>query len=236
MTSTSSLAIATNIFTAPMEAFEALKDQPRVWFPIVVLVVAYTAVNFAYLYSVDLPWFMDAQMQATGNQLTEAQREQAADRASNVSPAFFAVIGSVSTSGFVLLVMFLTALYYTGISFVAHDGIKLKQWFALVAWCTLPTVLGAVAQVVNILATDSRFMLQDEINPLSFGNLLSIDRTGASIGQRILLGIDLTTIWGIVLTVLGYQAWTKSSIVKSLAVVLGPLALIVVISSLLTMS
>jgi hypothetical protein len=219
-----------------MEAFEALKDQPRVWFPIIVLVVAYTAVNFAYLYSVDLPWFMDAQMQAAGNQLTEAQREQAAARASNVSPAVYAAIGSVSTSGFVLLVMFLTALYYTGVSFMAHDGIKLKQWFALVAWCTLPTVLGAVAQVVNILATDSRFMLQDEINPLSFGNLLSIDRTGASIVQRILLGIDLTAIWGIVLTVLGYQAWTNSSLVKAVAVVLGPLALIVVISTLLTMT
>jgi hypothetical protein len=219
-----------------MEAFDALKEQPRVWFPIIVLVVAYTAVNFAYLYSVDLPWFMEAQMQAAGNQLTEAQREQAAARASSVSPAVYAVIGSVSTSGFVLLVMFLTALYYTGVSFVAHDGIKLKQWFALVAWCTLPTVLGAVAQVVNILATDSRFMLQDEINPLSFGNLLSIDRTGASVVQRILLGIDLTAVWGIVLTVLGYQAWTKSSIVKSVAVVLGPLALIVIISTLLTMT
>ena len=236
MANTSSLAIAANIFTSPNEAFGPLKEQPRVWFPILVLIAAYTAINFVYVYSVDLPWFMDMQMQAGGVELTESQREQAAARASSVSPAVYGAIGAVTTSAFVLLVMFLTALYYTGVSFVTHDGIKLTQWFALIAWCTLPTVLGAVAQVVNIIATDSRFMLQDAINPLSFGNLLSIDPTGASIVQRILLGIDLTTIWSVVITVLGYQAWTKSSLVKAVAVVLGPLALIIAISTLLTLT
>ncbi len=235
MANTSSLAIAANIFTSPNEAFGALRERPRALFPILVLLAGYSAVSFAYMNAVDLPWFMENQMQAAA-QLTEAQREQAAERASSVSPAVYGAIGAVTTSAFVLLVMFLTALYYTGVSFVTHDGIKLKQWFALVAWCTLPTVLGIVAQLVNIMVTDARFMLQDAINPLSFGNLLSIDRTGASIMQRILLGIDVTTIWSVVLTVLGYQAWTKSSLVKTVAVVLGPLALIIAISTLLTLT
>jgi hypothetical protein len=236
MASTSSLAIAVNIFTAPNEAFGPLKDQPRALFPILLLIVGYSMVSFTYMYAVDLPWFIDAQMQLGGGELTDAQREQAAERVSSVSPAFYGAFGAVATSAFVLLVMFLSALYYTGVSFVTHDGVRLKQWFALVAWCTLPTVLGIVAQLVNILATDARFMAQDEINPLSFGSLLSIDRAGASVMQRILLGMDPTTIWGVVLTVLGYQAWTKSALVKTVAIVLGPLMLIIAIGTLLTLT
>ena len=64
---------------------------------------------------------------------------------------------------------------------------------------------------------------------------MSIDRTGAPIVQRILLGIDVTAIWTLVLQVLGYQSFTKKSFAKSAAVVLAPLALIVVIGSLLAL-
>jgi hypothetical protein len=110
--------------------------------------------------------------------------------------------------------------------------VKLKQWFALLCWCTLPQAFGIVAQLVNMAINDPRFMLQDSINPLSFGNLLSIDRTGTPIVQRILLGIDVTAIWSLVLQVLGYQSFSKSSITKSAAIVLAPLALIVVVGTL----
>jgi hypothetical protein len=97
-------------------------------------------------------------------------------------------------------------------------------------------VFGMLAQLVNLTVNDARFMPQDALNPLSFGNLLSIDRAGATILQRILLGIDITAIWGLVLSVLGYQSWTGSSMVKAVAIVLGPLAAIVTISTVLTLT
>jgi hypothetical protein len=118
---------------------------------------------------------------------------------------------------------------------VTGDGVKLKQWFTLICWCALPQVLGIIAQLVNMTVNDPRFMLQDQINPLAFGNLLSIDRSGAPMVQRILLGIDITAIWTLVLQVLGYQSFTKSSYVKSAAVVLGPVALVVAIGTLLAL-
>jgi hypothetical protein len=53
--------------------------------------------------------------------------------------------------------------------------------------------------------------------------------------QRVLLGIDVTVIWTLVLSILGYQAFTKSSIVKAATVVLAPLAIIVVIGTLIAL-
>lgn len=235
MAEISSLSLAVNVFTSPTQAFVALKERPRVWLPLLLMIAGYAAVSFTYMNSVDIGWFMENQL-AQSAQLTEQQREQAAAAAANISPMVYGAIGAVTTPLVILLVLFLTALYYTIVSFVTNDGVKLKQWFALGCWCMLPSIIGLIAQLVNLSVNDARFMIQDAIDPLSFGNLLSIERTAATpIVQRILLGINLAAIWTIFLSVLGYQVWTKSSLVKSIAIVLGPLAAIVLIGTLIAL-
>jgi hypothetical protein len=235
MADSSYVALATNIITAPNEAFIALKERPRVLLPVLVLLIGFSAVSFYFLSHVDMGFFLDNQLRSGNANLTDAQREQAVAAAAKIPPLVYGAIGAFSSSFFVFLIIFLVASYYTIVSFVTGDGVKLKQWFALLCWCALPQVLGIVAQLVNMLVNDPRFMLQDSINPLAFGNLLSIDRTGAPIVQRILLGIDITAIWTLVLQVLGYQSFTKSSYAKSTAVVLGPIALIVLVGTLLAL-
>jgi hypothetical protein len=235
MPSTSAPAIATNIFTSPNEAYAQIRERPTVLLPVVILLLGYTAISFLYMHEVDLPWFMEMQLQASQAEITDEQREQMATAMANASPNVYGAIGAVSSSAFVFAWMFVVSLYYTGVSFVTNDGVKLKQWFALICWCTLPVALGLLAQIVHLLATDARFMLQDEINPLSFGNLFSIDYEGATLTQRILLSIDPTALWALVLMVLGYQAWAKASLVKSTAIVLGPLAVVVAIATLVSL-
>jgi hypothetical protein len=233
MADRSPLAVVIDLFTSPNQAFAAIKEQPSVWLPLVVLIVAYCAVSVVYMTSVDLGWFLDQQLQQNA-EITEQQREQAVRATERFSPIALGAIGAVTSSIGVLLALFIVSLYYTGVSFVTHDGVKLKQWFAFSSWCTLPIVLGIIATLVNILVSDARFMAQDEINPLSFGNLLTLDRAEATAVQRWLLSVDVTTIWAIVLSVLGYQAWTKRSTIASAAIVLGPLACIVLVAVLLS--
>jgi Yip1 domain len=222
----SSLAIAANVFTSPNEAFAAIKERPKFLLPLVLLLAMQAITSLAYINSVDLGWFMDTQLQASSAELTEAQREQAAAAAARVSPMVYGAIGAVSSAVVLVVVLLLTASYYTGVSFATNDGIKFKQWFSFACWCTLPAVLGVLASLINVLAADARFMPQTELNPLSFGNLLSIDVTGKSAAERILLSLDPTTVWALTIAVLGYHAWTNRSIVKAAAIVLGPLAVI----------
>ncbi|HEX6996880.1 MAG TPA: YIP1 family protein [Gammaproteobacteria bacterium] len=237
MADTSATATAVNVFTSPGEAFAAIKERPSAWLPILLLIAGIAAVTFVYMTSVDLPWFFETQLEAAANaDLSAEEREQAAERAASVSPLVYAAIGTVTSSVSFLVVSLLGALYYTGVSFLTHDGVKFKQWFALLCWCSLPLMVGLVAQLVHLLSTDARFLMQDEINPFSFGNLLSIDRTGLTIVQRILLGLDVTVVWCLVLTVLGYQAFSKSSLGKAVAVVLGPLVVVVAVSTALALA
>jgi hypothetical protein len=201
---------------------------------VLVLLIGFSAVSFYYLSHVDIGFLVDNQLRSSNANLTDAQREQAVAAATKLPPLFYDAIGVLAPSA-VFLILFLVASYFTIVSFATGDGVKLKQWFALLCWCTLPQVLGTIAQLVNMVVNDPRFMLQDSIDPLSFGNLLSIDRTGAPTVQRYLLGLDVTLIWSLVLQVLGYQSFTNKPYATSAAIVLGPIALIVAIGTLVAL-
>jgi hypothetical protein len=233
MADSSYVALATNIFTAPREAFAALKERPRVLLPVVVLLIGFSAVSFYYLHHVDIGFMVDSQLRSNPN-MTDAQREQAVAAATKLPPVIYDAVGVLAPT-VIFLIVFLVASYFTVVSFATGDGVKLKQWFALLCWCALPQVFGSIAQLVNMVVNDPRFMLQDSVDPLSFGNLLSIDRTNASIVQRYLLGLDVTVIWTLVLQVLGYQFFTKKPYATSAAIVLGPVALIVAIGTLVAL-
>jgi hypothetical protein len=231
MADSSPVGILSNIFTAPSKAYPYIKERPNPWLPLLVLMFGYAAVGFVYLQVVDLPWMLERQLSQGGN-LTEAQLDQAVEGALQISPTVYGVIGAVTSPLGFLLILALISLYYTAVSFASNDGVKYGQWFALNAWCALPAVLGLIASLVNLLINDARFLPQEQINPLSFGSLLAIDGEGAPIVQRILLGLDPATVWSTVLMILGYQAFTQRSVVRATVVVMGPLALIVLVSSL----
>jgi hypothetical protein len=222
----SSASILTNIITAPARAFAAIKERPIVWLPLVILIAIYSAVSVAYTSSVDIAWMLDQQLQQAPN-LTDAQRDQTVKAALRISPTVYGVIAAVGAAIFIPLLFALTSLYYSAVSFVTGDGVKYKQWFALASWCAIPVVFGLLAALVHVLAGDARFMRQEELNPFSFGNLLSIDMVGVTRAQRVLFSLDPTLIWSVVLSIIGYQSFTKRSLPFAAAVVLGPIVLIV---------
>jgi hypothetical protein len=144
----------------------------------------------------------------------------------------YGAIGAVTSSLGLVIVFALYALYLLAVGTVTKAGIKYSQWFGLCLWCALPVLLGLLATIVFLLTNDVRFMAQEALNPLSFGNLLSIEAEGAPTFQRVLLSLDPTSIWSLVLSILGYQAFTRRSIVHAALVVLAPILLIVLVTAL----
>jgi hypothetical protein len=236
MADSSSVGVLSNIFTAPSQAFAAIKERPNPWLPLLVLIGGVFIVQFMYMQAVDFPWLMDHQLQQAGGNMTDAQRAQIVDATTRIPPSVLGAIQGASGGIVVLIVYALVALYYTGVSFATNDGHKFQQWLALIAWCSLPSVLGYIASLVNLQVTDARFLPAEQLNPLSFGSLLGLDPQGATIVQRILMSLDVTVLWSTVLQILGYQAFTQRSFTFSTAVVLGPLAVIVLVASLFALT
>jgi hypothetical protein len=235
MSDSTSVGVLSNIFTAPSLAFAAIKERPNPWLPLLVLMVSVFLQQFMYMQAVDYPWMMDQQLQQAGN-MTEEQRAQTVDAMTQLSPSVMGSIYGVGGALSVLIIYALIALYYLGVSFATNDKTKYQQWLALIAWCSLPSVLGYIASLVNLQVTDARFLLPTQLNPLSFGSLLGVDSQGASYGETILMALDVTVVWTTVLQILGYQAFTQRSFGFATAVVLGPLALIALIASLATLT
>jgi hypothetical protein len=192
-------------------------------------------VQFAYFQAVDLPWLFDQQLQASGG-MTDAQRSQAVDMMTQLPPSVLGGAQGLSGALGILVIYALFALYYTGVSFATNDGHKFKQWLALIAWCSLPGLIGMTASLVNLQVTDARFLPAEQLNPLSFGSLLALDSQGASIVERIFMTLDVTVFWALVLQILGYQAFTQRSTGLSALIVLGPYAVIAVIASLFALT
>lgn len=235
MADSTTVGVLTNIFTAPSIAFAAIKERPNPWLPLLVLIIGTFAVQFTYMQVVDLPWLLDHQLQQAGG-LTEEQRNQAVDGATQIPASVLGAIQGVSGGIVILIIYALIALYYTGVSFATNDGTKYQQWLALIAWCSLPAVFGLIASFVNLQVTDARFLPAEQLNPLSFGNLLALDTQGATIVERILMQLDVTVLWSVVLQILGYQAFTQRSVVTATVVVLGPLAVIVLVASIFALT
>jgi len=236
MADSTSVGVLSNIFTAPSQAFAAIKERPNPWLPLLVLIGAVFIVQFVYMQVVDFPWLMDHQLQQGGGNMTDAQRAQIVDATTRIPPSVLGALQGESGGIVILIIYALVALYYTGVSFATNDGHKFQQWLALIAWCSLPSVLGYIASLVNLQVVDARFLPAEQLNPLSFGSLLGLNPEGATIVQRILMSLDITVLWSTVLQILGYQAFTQRSITFSAAVVLGPLAVIVLVASLFALT
>jgi hypothetical protein len=236
MADSSSVGVLSNIFTAPSQAFAAIKERPNPWLPLLVLISGVFIVQFMYMQLVDFPWLIDHQLQQAGGNMTDAQRAQIVDATTKIPPSVLGAIQGASGAIVILIIYALVALYYTGVSFATNDGHKFQQWLALIAWCSLPAVLGYIASLVNLQVTDARFLPAEQLNPLSFGSLLGLDPQGATIVQRILLSLDVTVLWSTVLQILGYQAFTQRSFTFATAVVLGPLAVIILVASLFALT
>jgi Yip1 domain len=233
MADTSIAAIATNIFAAPQAAFAAIRERPAPWLPMIVLMIAAAGAAGLYLSSVDLPWFIDQQLTASGRDIPAEARDQLIENAARPQARVVLLVFSTVGGALQMLAMVaLFALYLLGVSLRTREPIGYKPWFALVAWCLIPSLLGALATVVNLLSSDARFMAPETIDPLSFGSLLGIETKGMNAVQRILVSRDVFFIWSIVLVVLGYAQWTKRSLVVSALLVLAPLVVIFGLGSL----
>ncbi len=69
------LALAAALATAPTSAFAELRERPRFWFPLLLLVATTFAINYWYFSMVDVEWFKDTMF---GNNPVTNEAEHAA--------------------------------------------------------------------------------------------------------------------------------------------------------------
>lgn len=221
----SALEIAVNAFAAPAQAFRALKAEPGFLLPLLLLIAGAVAVQYIYLSGVDIQWLIQQTMGAN-RRVTEAQAEQAARVIGDLPPAAIAVAGALSASVAATVLFLLHALYFKIASAIAKDGLSYKHCFSLVCWSSLPTLLGSLASIVNLLMNDIRLMPSMEINPLAIWSYLGLEPLGTGIADQYVMNAGPTTLWSLILLILGYRIFTGRSTATATLVAVLPTAVI----------
>lgn len=218
-------ALLLDIFASPRGAFAALAVRPVVLWTLLAIAVGNALVVFLYYLEVDFVWFLEATIEATGQQPPpELSRAGARMEAMRVVTGVMAGIGAAVT---VLVIMLLVAGYFRLVSSITGDGIPYKRWLALASWSSVPTLLDVLASVVNLALADFSHRWPTEISVLSFGSLLGVDPAATGFLENLTRQTSIMSLWSLVLMVVGYKTWTGKSTATSTAIVAGPLLVIV---------
>lgn len=214
-------ALAGNLILSPSATFAELRERPRFWFPLLVLIASSTLLVIWYYSMVDIDWLKDMMFSANENfaKMPEDQRARMMGAMSRNSMLFSAV---VSTLLVVPAMCAVQALYFLLAGKVAGIALSYRHWFTMAAWCALPAVIGAVAGAAVLLSESSPMqILPTQLQVLSL-NELFFQRPMAAKGATLLSTFSLLTPLSWALLTICVKTWSGKSWLSSATFALLP--------------
>ena len=221
LSTTNPINLLFSLWVTPTSAFQQLKPNPRLWYPLIVVILAQIAVTVYYSMSVDFAWMMEQTLASSGRDFSPEQREAMSRMQGGMASTISAVAGSVGIVVMFSAIFSIVAGYFTLVSSFTADNIRFKQWFGFVCWSATPMLFAALASCVTIFLNTNGQIMQVDLNPLSFNSLIFRLPFGQT-GSTFLSSLDLTSVWGLALYVIGYQTWTGKSLAQSFLIAAMP--------------
>jgi hypothetical protein len=207
-----------NVILAPSPTFARLKDKPRPFIPLLVLILLTLAVSCWYVSSLDFAWFREHMMAAQG---MKPEARAAMEHFTPKMMMWMSGAGAVLGMPFICAVV---ALYYLLASKAMGTGIGYGKWFGFAVWTSIPRLLTVPLSVLQILTSGGRLAPED-MNMVSL-NYLLLHLPASNPWFGLATNLDLTSVWSIALAVIGLKAWTGRSTGTCVAVAVLPYVLI----------
>ena len=211
-----------NIFLEPGKVFAELKEKPTFLVPALLVAVLSALAATLYFLNVDADWFRSQQMQAMGAEMSKAELEQVGKMMPGArTMAWFTGPMVVVT---VALSYAIFAFYYWLAGKVTGNALGYRQGLALVAWSSMPMLVGAVVGVISVYTSSPQSTFESmqmlNIDPLVVQLPMDHD------WSRLAKSFSLLNFWVWFLAALGWKTWFRTGWGSALAVVLLPSVLI----------
>lgn len=227
MNTSSPLATLGNIFVAPGQAYDQIREHTAwLWWPL--LLVIFTSAGFMawYMSTVDVHWMMLQTLQHNSMVTSKLDAEQIQKLANNATHGREMLQGTLGVVIGIPVIYAVLALYYFLAAKVAGYEVKgYGQWFNFTAWSNLPAIVSTLVTAGVYLLRGSHQVLATDLDMTSLNALFFHQSIGDS-WYTLLSGVRLTTFWTIGLSIFGMSRWTRASTGKSALVVLLPYVLI----------
>lgn len=218
-TSASPVGTLIQMFSEPSKAFATIKTKSMVWLPLALIILGMIGLYFYYFKAVDFAWMVERSVAANPD-------KEAREMAAKMMTRDMMLYGTVGGTVIMMPLMFsIMALYYLIVAKVKKFNIGFGQWFTFVAWSSVPMLVLIPLGIMQIMLSNQGQLGIEQLNPTSLNQLIFHIEPGQK-WQALLDAINLPMIWTIILSVIGYQVWTKSTRASAIVVVLIPNAVI----------
>jgi uncharacterized membrane protein YhdT len=206
--------------TAPSSAFVELRERPRFWFPLLLLVVSTVAIVYWYYSMVDIEWLKDTMFSTNPDILKLPEAERAARMAmlSRNTLLWSSVIGTVF---FLPIVFLVSALYLLLAAKVTKLPQGFKHWFAFSCWTALPLLLSTVVAAIFLILSDNSQVSPSVLQPLSLNELV-LHRPTGSPGYALFESLAIPSALSWILMIIGVRVWSQRSWAFSAIFILLP--------------
>ena len=212
-----------NIFLEPKKALTDIRGHNVwLWLPFLLLIALGVAFQLWYLSSVDHDWFVDQILAPKAATMTA---DQLRDQRARMTPGGMAVFTVIFSILIPTVWVLLQTLYFFMLSKLGgYKEQGFGSWFSFVSWTSMPALLGFAASGVFLATASGHQISPVDIDVTSLNTLLFHVPFGNK-WQTLVSSLRLTSVWSIVLIVIGFSAWTGKSVKQSIGPVLGLYAL-----------
>lgn len=219
------LILAGKVLVSPGEAAVEIREHPRFFFPIMLIVAATVAQLFWYYNVVDIEWLKDHMLGA--NERINAMTPEARERMfANMTRPTMMWSGIIATAVALPLVFALVAAYYLLAGKVTNVQASFRQWFALSAWSGLPALIALLAGAAVLIAKGANAQLGPSDLQVSSLNELFFGRTPGEAGYQLLMSLNLFSFWSWSIAIVAVQRWSNRGWGFSAMFVLLPIIVI----------
>lgn len=218
------LALSVALATTPASAFGELRERPRFWFPLLLVVASTVAMLYWYYSIVDIEWLKDAMYSNDPNmqRLPEAQRAAAMAALGRNTLLWGSVISTIVV---LPIFMLLQALYLLLAGKVTKLQPGFKHWFALGCWSALPLLLTTVVSALFLIISDTVQVSPSVMQPLSINELV-LHRPMGSPGYALFESLSIPSVLSWMLMIIGVRTWSQRSWAFSAIFILLPIVVL----------
>ena len=216
--SDSSLARVVNVLFSPTRTFEAIRQRPTWLVALVILVLLGLAGSYLVTGKMDIEEVVRESVADSGRQLSDDQLEQAIALQEKLLPVF-AIAGPLVIFPGACLLM---ALLFWVVLRLLGGEMTYKTSFATTVHGLMPNAISSLLALPVVMSRGALSYEEVRSGGVLASNLAHFapEETGTAV-RALLAGIDVFTIWALVLLIIGLAVTARVSRAKSGAVVIG---------------
>ncbi len=196
------------VLFSPGKTFRSIAERPTWAVALLVLLAACSAVGFVSAQRTDYRDVMIESARDKGKDVNEAQMEPAINMMEKAGPA----IAAVTTPVFVTLLLLLAVLLYWVVFKLLGSDFSFKSSLAVTLYASTPAILSLLLSIPVILSRPTITYADMKKSGGSFlqSNLSFLAPEDAASWLRALYAsVDFFSLWGLVLTIIGFAAVTR---------------------------